>query len=75
MSAVADDQTQRQPAAGERRTNRALRALVNEMLDKVRDLSRRTEAWTPEERAQAEADLEMIMERVRQEATHPREGA
>lgn len=70
MSAAADE-TRQQGAAGERRSNVVLRALVNEMLDRVRDLSRRTEVWTPEERAQAEADLEMIMERVRQEAMHP----
>lgn len=70
MSAAAEEKRQG-AASGERRSNVVLRALVNEMLDRVRDLSRRTEAWTPEERAQAEADLEMIMERVRQEAMHP----
>lgn len=70
MSAAADEKGQG-AGSGERRSNVVLRALVNEMLDRVRDLSRRTEAWTPEERAQAEADLEMIMERVRQEAMHP----
>lgn len=70
MSAAADEKGQ-QGAPGERRSNVVLRALVNEMLDRVRDLSRRTEAWTPEERARAEADLEMIMERVRQETMHP----
>ena len=48
----------------ERRTNVALRSLVNEMLQGVRDLSRRTAAWSAEERAQAEAELEIIMARV-----------
>ncbi|HEX6816011.1 MAG TPA: hypothetical protein VF102_10085 [Gemmatimonadaceae bacterium] len=56
----------------ERRTNVALRSLVNEMLQQVRDLSRRTAAWSVEERAQAEAELEMIMARVRSEAARSR---
>lgn len=55
-------------AAGERRGNAVLRSLVNEMLERVRDLSRRTTTWSAEERAQAEAELEMIMSRVRTEA-------
>jgi hypothetical protein len=38
------------------------------MLNQVRKLSRRSAEWTPEERAQAEAELEMIMTRVRHEA-------
>jgi hypothetical protein len=50
------------------RSNEVLRTLVDEMLDQVRKLSRRTAAWSPEERAQAEAELEMIMTRVRREA-------
>lgn len=50
------------------RSNEVLRTLVDEMLDQVRKLSRRTPEWTPEERAQAEAELEMIMARVRREA-------
>jgi hypothetical protein len=57
----------------ERRSNEALRTLVGEMLERVRDLSRRTAAWSPEERAQAEAELESIMASVRREATHSRE--
>jgi len=60
-----------QPTA-ERRTNVALRSLVNEMLHQVRDLSRRTAAWSAEERAQAEAELEIIMARVRDEASRSR---
>lgn len=57
---------------GERRTNVALRSLVNEMLQQVRDLSRRTAAWNADERAQAEAELEIIMARVRAEASRSR---
>ena len=58
---------------GDRRSNEVLRTLVGEMLERVRDLSRRTPAWSPEERAQAEAELEAIMASVRREATGARE--
>ena len=57
----------------ERRSNEVLRALVNEMLERVRELSRRTSAWSAEERAQAEAELEAIMAHVRREAARQRE--
>jgi hypothetical protein len=56
----------------ERRTNEVLRALVSEMLERVREVTRRTSAWSPEERAQAEAELEAIMAHVRREATTER---
>jgi len=56
----------------ERRTNVVLRSLVNEMLQGVRDLSRRTAVWSAEERAQAERELEVIMARVRDEAARSR---
>ena len=56
----------------ERRTNEVLRALVAEMLARVRDVARRTSAWSVEERAQAEAELESIMAHVRREATTER---
>lgn len=55
-------------ATVERRTNDVLRALVTEMLDRVRQLNRQATAWTPEERVQAESELEAIMQRVRSEA-------
>jgi hypothetical protein len=58
---------------GERRANAVLRDLVNEMLERVRDLSRRTAAWSTEERTQAEAELEVIMSRVRNEAAQSRD--
>lgn len=60
-------------AGSDRRANEALRSLVGEMLERVRDLSRRTSAWSKEERAQAEAELESIMASVRREATRSRE--
>ena len=55
-------------ATEERRSNDALRVLVTEMLDRVRQLNRHATAWTPGERAQAESELESIMRRVRSEA-------
>lgn len=60
-------------ASTERRSNVVLRGLVNEMLERVRALSRRTAAWSAEERSQAEAELEAIMLRVRNEAAHSRD--
>ena len=52
----------------ERRRNAALRALIDEMLSQVRGLQREPESWTPDERAQAEAELARIMARVRSSA-------
>ncbi|HEX5436232.1 MAG TPA: hypothetical protein VFW98_03680 [Gemmatimonadaceae bacterium] len=67
------DKTAGSEIAAERRSNLVLRALVGEMLAQVRALSRRTAAWTPEERAQAEAELDTIMAHVRREAMRGRE--
>jgi hypothetical protein len=53
----------------ERRANLELRAVIDEMLERVRDFRRLTGAWTKEERAQAERELEAIMARVRAAAT------
>lgn len=72
MSDAASKTTSAEPPITERRTNVALRSLVNEMLQRVRDLSRRTAAWSVEERTQAEAELERIMSRVRDEAARSR---
>ncbi len=57
----------------ERRSNDVLRTLVTEMLERVRQLDRHAMAWTPAERAQAESELEAIMQRVRSEAAHARD--
>ena len=54
----------------ERRRNAALRELIDELLFKVRDANQRIDLWTPEERAQAEEELSMIMSRVRGAALH-----
>lgn len=59
--------------AAERRSNEVLRALVTEMLDRVRQLNRHATAWTPGEREQAEKELEAIMRRVRGEAANTRD--
>jgi hypothetical protein len=55
-----------------KRTRAAFRALIDEMLEQLRDASSR-ELWTPEARARAEADLARIMESVRREAISDRE--
>jgi hypothetical protein len=54
----------------ERRANLELRAVIDEMLERVRDFRRLTGAWTIEEREQAERELELIMARVRAAAIH-----
>ena len=72
MTDAASKPTAAGPSTVERRSNVALRSLVNEMLEQVRELSRRTAAWSAEERAQAEAELEIIMARVRGEASRSR---
>ena len=58
-------------AERERRANRALRNLIDEMLDRVRELNRNNSIWTPEERAEAEETLALIMDRVRRQAALP----
>jgi hypothetical protein len=72
------DHSDAHPAAGasaavpERRRNAALRELVDEMLVSIRTAANR-ELWTLEERQQYEAELALIMQRVRMEAVR-REG-
>lgn len=74
MSESASNQPAGAGPATERRSNEVLRALVNEMLERVRELSRRTTAWSADERSRAEAELELIMARVRSTAAHPESG-
>lgn len=59
------------PASVERRSNVELRAVIDEMLERIRDYRRLIGAWTPDERAQAERELEMIMARIRRAASRP----
>jgi hypothetical protein len=59
------------PTTRERRSNLELRAAIDEMLERIRDYRVLTGAWTPEERAQAERELEAIMTRIRITTTRP----
>ena len=52
-------------ALHDRRSNPELRRLIEEMLERVRQMNRNALIWSPEERARAEADLESVMARVR----------
>ena len=54
--------------ATNRRSNLVLRALIDEMLERVRELNRKAEAWSSADRARAEAELDSIMARVRRVA-------
>ena len=65
---VSEKQKQQQ-AVDDRRSQLGLRALIDEMLQQVRELNRHAASWDPEERAKAEQQLEMIMARVRDEAS------
>ena len=49
----------------DRRSNLVLRALIDEMLERVRELNREARHWADGERERAEAELETIMARVR----------
>jgi hypothetical protein len=54
--------------SSERRANVVLRALIDEMLERVRELSRNGRHWDAGEIARAEAELEALMARVRKAA-------
>lgn len=64
MSSPSESQS-----ASDRRSNLVLRALIDEMLERVRDLNRNTGEMPGEERSKAEADLDSIMARVRRVAS------
>ena len=66
-SAGADGSSGPARSHDERRTNHALRELVDEMMASIRAAAHH-ELWTPEERAQYERELSTIMARVRTEA-------
>jgi hypothetical protein len=51
----------------DRRARSGFRALIEEMMQQIREVTRRDD-WTAEERARAEADLERIMASVRRQA-------
>jgi hypothetical protein len=52
-------------AAPDRRSNPELRRLIEEMLERVRQMNRSILVWSSDERARAEAELESVMARVR----------
>ncbi len=54
--------------ASDRRANLVLRALIDEMLERVRGLNANPSTLTTDERSRAEAELESIMARVRRYA-------
>ncbi|MBA4070928.1 MAG: hypothetical protein C0497_03695 [Gemmatimonas sp.] len=56
------------PNHTKRRSDFVLRALIDEMLDQVRALDRRSATMNAEERAQAEQELDALMTRVRRAA-------
>ena len=51
-----------------RRNNLVLRALIDEMLERVRELNKDAGGWNADDRARAEAELDSIMARVRRVA-------
>ena len=69
--------TENESSASERRSNLVLRALIDEMLEQVRELNRTTGGQDADERAKAEAQLDSIMARVRRVAArkHAEPGA
>jgi hypothetical protein len=64
----SEAQAQEEQDERDRRMRPRFRALIDEMLDQIRRVSREQD-WTAEARLQAEADLERIMSQVRREAT------
>ena len=64
----AEAQAKEEQDERDRRMRPRFRALIDEMLDQIRRVSREQD-WTAEARLQAEADLERIMSQVRREAT------
>ena len=64
-SRPAQERSSSTEGSRDRRSNPELRRLIEEMLERVRQMNRNVLIWTPEERARAEADLEAVMARVR----------
>ena len=69
MANQLDPQLGDRSSGSDRRSNLVLRALIDEMLERVRELNRNTGVWTPDERAKAELELDAIMGRVRRVAS------
>lgn len=60
--------SQAEGESSDRRSNLVLRALIDEMLERVRELNRHTASLGPDDRAKAESELDSIMARVRRVA-------
>ena len=56
------------PSTPQRRSNFILRALIDEMLEQVRELDRHSAEWTADERAEREREVDALMARVRRAA-------
>ena len=56
------------PPVPDRRRDPLFRSLIDEMMQQIRELRAHAGPWPPDERAQVEADLERIMEQVRNAA-------
>lgn len=69
MANQLDSQLGDGSSGSDRRSNLVLRALIDEMLERVRELNRNTGVWTRDERAKAELELDAIMGRVRRVAS------
>ena len=69
MAIPPDTGPEQHRKSSERRSNLVLRSLIDEMLERVRELNRNSTVWTSEDRARAEADLDAIMARVRRIAS------
>jgi hypothetical protein len=52
----------------ERRGNLVLRALIDQMLEKVREVNRNSQKWSDAELARSQTELEALMARVRKAA-------
>ncbi|MFL5578113.1 MAG: hypothetical protein ACJ79S_19350 [Gemmatimonadaceae bacterium] len=74
MANLIDPQLGDRAPGSERRSNLVLRALIDEMLERVRELNRNTGVWTVDERAKAETELDAIMARVRRVASQKGSG-
>ena len=62
------------PGGGERRANRELREVLNELVDHVRQVARTIETMTPEQLAYSQERLEWLAEEVWRAAAESKEG-
>ena len=65
---IGDSQVLTQQSDSDRRANPLLRRLIDEMLERLREMNRNVTTWTRDERARAESELDTVMARVRRAA-------